>query len=122
MSELHCTNNHSFTVPNRLRVLPWCPVCENVNAEKTLLKVLTLMGQSPSKKYVIPCIPGLTFTFYLWYNNKKVLIQFDGRDLFEYAEWSVGNMDAWKRSQLTERVKTYVGIEEGYKIIRISYD
>ena len=122
MPELTCSNNHSFTLPNGTRVLPWCPICEKANAEKAIIKALTLMGQSPSKRYVVPSIPTLIYSCYLWYNNQKVVIEFDGHDLFEYAEWCTESLEVWNSRRLVERVKTYVALDENHKVIRVSYD
>ena len=109
-------------LPNGTRVLSWCPICEKANAEKAIIKALTLMGQSPSKRYVIPSIPTLIYSCYLWYNNQKVVIEFDGHDLFEYAEWCTESLEVWNDRRLVERVKTYVAMDENHKVIRVSYD
>ncbi len=122
MPQLTCSNNHSFTLPNGTRVLPWCPNCEKAHAEKAIIKALTLMGQTPSKRYVIPSIPTLTYSCYLWYNNQKVVIEFDGHDLFEYTEWCTESLEVWNNRRLVERVKTYVAMDENHKVIRVSYD
>lgn len=123
-----CPNEHIWnTRPNDIiwndYRCPYCPRTES-NGETNVRLYLESQGISFYQEFRIenhPDLEGKRFDFYFIYNEQRYLIEFDGRQHFEFVEYFHETYDNFILGQNSDKIKTQIPLSLGYKIIRIDY-
>lgn len=55
-------------------------------------------------------------------SNKKIIIEIQGRQHYEYIPYFHGTIDGFKYQQLKDRIKKDYAESKGYDVIYISYN
>jgi very-short-patch-repair endonuclease len=101
-----------------------CPNCIKSYGEILISCILKKMNLPFICEYKIKSIPQLEnkrFDFMINYNNKNILLEYDGRQHFIYIPLIHQSEDKFKIRQEIDRMKTQLSIKNGFYIIRISY-
>lgn len=98
-----------------------CPICNESKGETKIREFLTLNKINfEIQKSFERCknLRKLKFDFFL--PEKKILIEFDGKQHFESDRFYAGN-DELVKIQKRDEIKTNFAIENSFKLIRIPY-
>ena len=119
---IECENGHMWKViPNSITVKgTWCPICKQSKGELEVSRVLNSLGIAFIPQYRHPYLTSHSYDFYFTYNGKAYIIEFDGIQHFNEISF-FQNHDNFKRRQEYDRLKTFVALTTGYRIIRIDY-
>lgn len=98
-----------------------CTNCSLSSGELLCRNYLESRGIQVKQQYQITELPRKRYDFKFEYNGKTYLLEFDGRQHFEYIPFFHGNISKFLIEQQKDILKTKVGINSGYFIIRIDY-
>ena len=116
-----CGYNHIWMVtPNHIKSGSWCPVCKESRGEHQVSLTLSNYKIPYTRQYQHPLIPKFKYDFCFVYNNITYLLEYDGIQHFEYGYFHKSEED-FKYKQNIDRMKSYVAIQTGYRLIRIDY-
>lgn len=99
----------------------WCPVCRCSHGEEAVRKVLTDAAIPFVPQFQHALLPTRKYDFAFVYNGQHYIIEFDGEQHFNYVPFFHKDENMFKFKQEIDRIKTYVAILSGYKVIRIDY-
>lgn len=121
--ELQCSKGHKWNVvPSSVTTNgSWCPNCERSKGEEIIANFLNNEGIHFIQQYRMKCIPSLRYDFYVSYEGISYLVEYDGKQHF-HEDCNFGHItNDFEHRQNLDRLKTYIAIETGYKLIRIDY-
>ncbi|CAH6419303.1 Hypothetical protein HVR_LOCUS504 [uncultured virus] len=98
-----------------------CPTCSMSQGELACGDILTRMGITYLPQFSIKTLPYRRYDFMFVYNNIRYLLEYDGRQHFEYINFFFIDEDEFKERQLIDIIKTQKALNEGYRVIRIDY-
>ena len=101
-----------------------CPTCTKSSGELNIINVLKKMNIEYSIEYKIPNITELLlkrFDFFIEYNRKKILIEFDGRQHFIFLDIFHRDYDEFLERRNIDILKTILPLQNNYNVIRISH-
>lgn len=119
-----CSQGHTWiTKPKYVLAGAWCPQCRKwvSKGEELAAKTLTSLEIPYVQQYVHSNLPSRKYDFFFTYNNVKYILEIDGIQHFTYVEYFHRNMENFAYKQNVDRIKTYVPLITGYKMIRIDY-
>ena len=122
--KVKCPNNHEWEIaPNYFKLGVRCPNCPRKESKgETLTKrILENIGINYSVQKTFPFIQNRRYDFYFTYDNFEFIVEFDGKQHFYYTPHFHKNITEFHQSQYVDIIKTISAINNGYKIIRISY-
>lgn len=103
----------------------WCPKCarstRRSKGEEAIENVLKKLGIEYKVEYPHVNLPRVTYDFYFEYKGVKHIIEFDGMQHFKFSKFFHDTDESFKYRQEMDKLKTYVALRTGYKLIRIDY-
>lgn len=118
---IQCEYGHQWkTTPNSIQRGTWCPNCNQSKGENIIASILNQYKIDYKRQYQHPLLPKFKYDFYFIYNNVHYLLEFDGVQHFEYGFFHKSE-DDFQYKQNVDRMKSYVAIQTGYRMIRIDY-
>ena len=101
-----------------------CPNCSKSYGEINIINILNEMNLIFKCEYKISNISEISqrrFDFLVEYNNKKILIEFDGRQHFKFLGIFHTDYNDYLNRRKIDVLKTILALNEDYCILRISY-
>lgn len=119
---VECEKGHRWNVLPRdvFSRNTWCPICNQSKGEFQVSQALNNLGISYVTQYRHPYLRSHKYDFYFIYNGMHFLIEFDGIQHFQKTLFHQ-NHDNFERRQEYDRLKTFIGLQTGYRLIRIDY-
>jgi predicted Zn-ribbon and HTH transcriptional regulator len=109
------------TINSHINSRTGCPFCCASKGELACASILNSLGISYISEAQILSLPTNYFDFMFYYNEHKFIIEYDGIQHFEYNNFFHRTMEKFIHKQNIDIIKTQKAINEGYKVIRISY-
>lgn len=121
--KLKCENGHVWkATPNNLvSKKSWCPICNESKGEKETIVALDELGIGYETESRLACTGRKKYDFYFYFEGNCYLLEFDGKQHFKKIDFFHKSDDEFKFKQNVDRLKTYVALNLGYKVIRIDY-
>jgi Zn finger protein HypA/HybF involved in hydrogenase expression/very-short-patch-repair endonuclease len=118
---LKCGHAWSATIHDHIYCSSGCPRCRFSKGEKMCAEVLDQLGISYEIEYKIRSCPTRRYDFMFVYNGISYLLEFDGKQHFEYNLFFHTDHDNFLYRQRIDIAKTFNAIDEGYRVVRISH-
>ncbi len=99
----------------------WCPSCQRSVGEEKIADILRDLKIDFVEQFRHPLLPARRYDFYFEYKGVKYLLEFDGRQHFDYEGHFHRDEEDFLYRQEIDRIKTYVGVLTKHVVIRISY-
>lgn len=100
-----------------------CKYCRFSKGEIGVTTILEKHNIQFRIQYSIPDLPDRYYDFMVILNNMNILIEFDGRQHFEYVDFfNKGDYNYFLMRQEVDRIKTSHALDSGYYFIRIDYN
>lgn len=124
--EIECDKGHRFSsVPTEIFRGYWCFKCNRSSGEHDVSKILELMSINFIEQFKHPLFQihksRYRYDFYFTLNNRNIILEYDGRQHFEYNSFFHKSKEEFNHKQDIDRMKTYVACVTGYYVIRIDY-
>lgn len=116
-----CNYQWLITPNNHINLQCGCPHCKLSKGELICESVLKDIGINYVTQVTITSLPGRKYDFSFVYNGSNFLLEFDGMQHFQYVEYFHQNIVRFSDKQNIDYIKTKKALDEGYKLIRISY-
>lgn len=84
-----------------------------------LLRELDL---NPTSQYSIPLLPKYRFDYHFVYQDREYLLEFDGKQHFEFTRWFHRSPRSFHNKQERDFLKSTVALMSGYHLIRVAYN
>ena len=111
---IRCSNHHEWNVrPNDIQSGYWCLICNLSKGEEAIRNFLKYNNIYHVEQYQLKELSKKKYDFYVYYNNVHYLIEYNVH--FHRTE------EEYKYRQNCDRLKNYMVILLGYKIVRIDY-
>lgn len=101
-----------------------CPSCAGTISKgaEECAKVLEKLVVNFDREVSLVNCPRKRYDFEFSYNGDNYLLEFDGKQHFEYIQYFHSTQDMFEEKKQMDIEKTLAGINAGYKFIRIAYD
>jgi hypothetical protein len=121
--KLKCEKGHVWEAkPNTLiSCKSWCPRCKQSEGEKETVIALNELGINHETEFCLACTGRKKYDFYFYFEGNCYLLEFDGKQHFKKIDFFCKTDDEFEFRQNIDRLKTYVALNLGYKVIRIDY-
>jgi len=117
-----CDKGHEWnTLPKYILSGSLCPDCGGSKGEKIIAETLDRMNIPYKREVKLHNLPKKRFDFYIQYEDEHYLIEFDGHQHFEYIDFFHEEEEEFYYKQDIDRIKTYMALINGYKVIRLDY-
>lgn len=116
-----CNNSWKITVNNHINHGCGCPYCNISKGELACESILNELGIQYITQANITSLPTRKYDFSFVYKGSSFLLEFDGMQHFQYVEHFHRNVDKFIEKQHIDFIKTQKALDQGYKLIRISY-
>lgn len=103
---------------NHLTKLAGCSICNRSLGEKKIAKELDTLGIAYKREYRIPENQKYSYDFLI--TDYKIIVEYDGEGHYVSKE-KFGGDEGLERTQRNDVIKNKLALDNGYKIIRISY-
>lgn len=118
--QVQCNQGHIWEPkPYYIVIGNWCPFCTGSSGENAIATYLVEKGIPYKSQTVINGLPRKRFDFIIQYKGENVIIEYDGKMHFRYYPYYHVTEEYFLHRQSVDRVKHYVALSLGYKIIRI---
>lgn len=119
--KIQCKKGHIWeTIPGLVSDRKsWCPICKESKGELNVVKVLQSMDIEFVRQAKLRSIPRKMYDFSFVVGDNNFLLEFDGIQHFEYEHFFHKCEEDFLYKQNIDRIKTYIALKEGYKVIRI---
>jgi hypothetical protein len=118
--QVQCDKGHIWEPkPYYIVIGNWCPFCTGSSGENAIATYLSEKGIICKPWSVIGGLPRKRFDFILEYKGQNIIIEYDGKMHFKYYPYYHVTEEYFKHRQTVDRVKTWVALNSGYKMIRI---
>lgn len=121
--KLKCEKGHVWEAkPNSmLSRKSWCPVCNESKGERETAIVLDQLRIEYEKEFRLVCTRQKRYDFYFLFEGTDYFLEFDGKQHFKKNDCYHKTDSEFGYRQNVDRLKTYVALNLGYKVIRIDY-
>lgn len=121
--KLKCKKGHIWeTKPNSLiSAKSWCPRCKESKGEKETITALNELGINYETESRLACTGKKKYDFYFYFEGNCYFLEFDGIQHFKKNDFFHKTDCEFEYRQNVDRLKTYVALNLGYKVIRIDY-
>lgn len=99
----------------------WCTQCNQSRGEREVSEALIKLGIQFNTECKHHLLPTKRYDFYFLYNGIHYLLEFDGVQHFEWNTLYHKSEEDLEKSHNIDRLKTYVALSVGYRMIRIDY-
>lgn len=118
--QVQCDKGHIWDPkPYYIVIGNWCPFCTGSSGENAIASYLTEKGITYKSQSIIPGLPRKRFDFIFEYKGQRTIIEYDGKMHFKYYPYYHITEEYFYHRQLVDRVKNWVALSLGYKMIRI---
>ena len=91
--------------------------------EQKILEYLLKLEVTPYQQFTLnDILPNRRFDFYFMLNGIAYLAEFDGRQHFQFTRLYHLDEEDFQEKQDRDRIKTFLPVEHGIRIIRIDYN
>ena len=119
---IECEKGHKWeATPNAIKQGTWCPKCKISKGETIILEILSKYNLQFIPQCRHPYMPNRKYDFYFTHDGKHYLLEFDGEQHFNRKPFYHKTDEIFQYNQLMDRVKTYLAVTTGYRMIRIDY-
>ena len=115
-----CFYNWTPTINDHVNCKHGCPKCKVSKGEIECERVLTRFDILPVSQYKVPGT-NKQYDFMFIYNNNHYLLEYDGKQHFQFNEYFHYNLETFESQKQRDIVYTLNAIKFGYKIIRIDF-
>lgn len=98
-----------------------CPTCNVSRGESACAQYFNNKQIPYDAQWVIRSLPNRRYDFMFVYEGIKYILEFDGRQHFEYVEFIHRSTEEFLAKQSIDVLKTQSAINEGYHVIRIDH-
>ena len=121
--ELKCKKGHVWMAkPNTLIARrSWCPRCNESKGEEEVLIALDELGIDCTREFQLACTGSKRYDFCFNFDGASYILEFDGKQHFKRIGLFHKTDSEFEYRQNVDRLKTYVALNLGYKVIRIDW-
>jgi formylmethanofuran dehydrogenase subunit E len=116
-----CHNIWNPRIGNHISGKQGCKHCNRSYGELSCESYFNTNNISYKREFILDNLPRKRFDFRFSFNNKWFLLEFDGKQHFEFVPFYHGEEEFFQEKQQVDILKTRKGLEAGYHIIRIDY-
>lgn len=120
---LKCEKGHIWEAkPNCLiSSKSWCPKCNESKGEKETAAALNELCIDYERESRLDCTRMKKYDFCFYFEGYNYFLEYDGMQHFKRVDFFHKTDEEFEFRQNVDRLKTYVALNLGYKIIRIDY-
>lgn len=117
-----CGSQYYQRIHNHINGKNGCRKCKGQSkGERECSEYLSSLNISYMTEFILENLPKKRFDFRFEYGERRFLLEFDGRQHFEYVDLFYSEEEEFINRQEIDIVKTQKGLEAGYCIIRIDH-
>ena len=99
-----------------------CPQCSSSKGETKIQTIFERLNIEFKLQYILEELPRKKFDFFIKYNNKRILLEYDGMQHFYYVSFFHKNADKFIERRNIDILKTKTALENNYYLIRIDFE
>jgi hypothetical protein len=116
-----CNNNWQASVISHIAKKVGCAHCRSRTGERLCSEYLNNIGITYQAQFRTQSTGRHSYDFMFRYKDHDVLLEFDGKQHFEFVEFFHKTNEKFLQGQNSDIFKTNQALKDGFKVIRIDY-